>query len=96
MRFYRTDYDTCYKISIQISTFSDRATIGRTKLEYASAIWSPNTVKHCSLIKNIRWRATKCILNNPKEMSYTERLGTTDLFSLQGVSKKSLQLVKVW
>ena len=49
-------------------------TLVRPKLEYASAVWSPNTVKHCSLIENIQRRATKFILNYSKDMSYTERL----------------------
>ena len=58
-------------------------TLVRPKLEYASAVWSPNTVKHCSLIENIQRRATKFILNYSKDMSYTERLIATNLLPLE-------------
>ena len=53
------------------------------KTLYASAVWSPNTVKHCSLIENIQRRATKFILNYSKDMSYTERLIATNLLPLE-------------
>jgi hypothetical protein len=36
-------------------------------------VWSPSTVKHRALIENIQRRATKFILNYPKNMSYQER-----------------------
>ena len=49
----------------------------RPKLEYASCLWSPYTVKYRSLIKNVQRRATKFILN------YTERLANTNLLPLE-------------
>ncbi len=46
-------------------------------------MWSPRTVKYRSLIENVQRRATKFILNYPKEMTYTERLITTNLLPLE-------------
>jgi hypothetical protein len=55
----------------------------RLKLEYASNVWSPSTVKHLSLIENIQRRATKFILNYSKNMSYQEILIKTNLLPLE-------------
>ena len=55
----------------------------RPKLEYASCLWSPYTVKYRSLIKNVQRRATKFILNYPTDMTYTERLANTNLLPLE-------------
>jgi hypothetical protein len=41
----------------------------RRKLEYASSMWSPYTIKHRLLIENVQRRATKFILNYPDNMS---------------------------
>ena len=46
----------------------------RSKLEYASNVWSPYTIKHKLLIENVQRRATRFILNYPKDMCYKERL----------------------
>jgi hypothetical protein len=54
-------------------------TLVRPKLEYDSNVWSPSAVKLRSLMENVQRRATKFILNYPKEMSYTERLIATNL-----------------
>jgi hypothetical protein len=44
-------------------------------LEYCSSSWSPSTVKHRALVKNVQRRATKFILNYPpREDSYPDRL----------------------
>ena len=58
-------------------------TLVRPKLEYASNVLSPSAVKRRSLMENVQRRATKFILNYPKEMSYTERLITTNLLPLE-------------
>ena len=55
----------------------------RPKLEYASNVWSPNTIKYRSIIENVQRRATKFILNYPKDMSYPERLVVTNLLPLE-------------
>ena len=55
----------------------------RPKLEYASNVWSPNTIKYRSVIQNVQRRATKFILNYPKNMSYPERLVETNLLPLE-------------
>ena len=52
------------------------------KLEYASDVWSPNTIKYRSIIENVQRRATKLILNYTKDMSYPERLFETNLLPL--------------
>lgn len=55
----------------------------RPKLEYASSLWSPYTVKHRSLIENVQRRATKFILNYPPDVKYAERLIKTNLLPLE-------------
>ena len=55
----------------------------RPKLEYASSVWSPYTIKHRLLIENVQRRATKFILNYPDNMSYVDRLQKTNLLSLE-------------
>ena len=55
----------------------------RPKLEYASNVWSPYTVKHKLLIENVQRRATRFILNYPKGMCYKERLQKTSLLPLE-------------
>ena len=65
------------RISRGITDFATRrllyCTLVRPKLEYASNVWSPSAVKHRSLIENVQRRATKFILNYPKEMTYTRK-----------------------
>ena len=55
----------------------------RPKLEYASNVWSPNTIKYRSIIENVQRRATKFILNYPKDMFNPERLVETNLLPLE-------------
>ena len=55
----------------------------KPKLEYASNVWSPNTIKYRSIIENVQRRATKFILNYPKDMPYPERLVETNLLPLE-------------
>ena len=55
----------------------------RPKLEYASSVWSPYTIKHHLLIENVQRRATKFILNYPENMPYTERLQKAKLLPLE-------------
>jgi hypothetical protein len=54
----------------------------RPKLEYASSVWSPYTIKHHLLIDNVQRRATKFILNYPDNMSYVDRMQKTNLLPL--------------
>ena len=56
--------------------------IVRPNLEYGSNLWSPYTIKYCSLVENVQRRATKFILNYPRDMSYTERLVKLNLLPL--------------
>ena len=44
------------------------------QLEYCSQLRSPIPVNHKLLLENVQWRATKFILNYPKDMTYKERL----------------------
>ncbi len=44
------------------------------QLEYCSQLWSPIQVNQKLLLENVQWRATKFILNYPKDMTYKERL----------------------
>ena len=55
----------------------------RSKLEYASNVWSPYTIKHKLLIENVQRRATRFILNYPKDMCYKERLQKINLLPLE-------------
>ena len=55
----------------------------RPKLEYASSVWSPYTIKHRLLIENVQRRASKFILNYPENMSYIERLQKAKLLPLE-------------
>ena len=55
----------------------------RPKFEYASNVWSPNTMKHRSKIENVQGRGTKFILNYAKDMSYPERLVEKSLLPLE-------------
>jgi hypothetical protein len=54
----------------------------RPKLECASSVWSPYTIKNRLLIENVQRRATKFILNYPDNMSYVDRLQNTNLLPL--------------
>ena len=45
----------------------------RPKLEYGSNLRSPYTSKHRSLLENTQRRATKFMLNYPKNLTYKER-----------------------
>ena len=53
------------------------------KLEFASEIWSPYTCKDKLLLESVKCRATKFILNYPKDISYKERLLKLDLLPLE-------------
>ncbi len=44
------------------------------QLEYCSQLRSPIQVNQKLLLENVQWRATKFILNYPKDMTYKERL----------------------
>ena len=55
----------------------------RSKLEYASNVWSPYTIKHKLLIENVQRRATRFILYYPKDMCYKERLQKINLLPLE-------------
>ena len=54
----------------------------RPKLEYGSNLWSPYTSKHRALLENIQCRATKFLLNYPKNLTYKERLIELNLLPL--------------
>ena len=55
----------------------------RSKLEYASNVWSPYTIKLKLLVENVQRRATRYILNYPKDMCYKERLQKINLLPLE-------------
>jgi hypothetical protein len=84
------------RISRGITDFTARrllyCTLVRPKLEYASNVWSPSAVKHRSLIENVQRRADEVHSKfedeqrssfYPKEMTYRERLITTNLLPLE-------------
>ena len=50
---------------------------------FSRSCMTSRTVKHRALIENIQRRATKFILNYPKNMSYQERLIKTNLLPLE-------------
>ena len=58
-------------------------TLVRPKLEYASSVWSPYTIKHRMLVENVQRQAAKLILNYPENMSYVDRLHKTNLLPLE-------------
>lgn len=53
------------------------------QLEYACELWSPYTSKDKLLFKNVQCRATKCILNYPRDMSYRDWLFKLSLLPLE-------------
>ena len=55
----------------------------RPVLEYASNLWSPYTIKHKSLVENVQRRATKFILNYPKDLTYADRLMKVNILPLE-------------
>ena len=55
----------------------------RLKLEYGSNLWSPYTSKHRALLENTQRRATKFMLNYPKNLTYKERLIELNLLPLE-------------
>ena len=55
----------------------------RPKLEYGSNLWSPYTSKHRTLLENTQRRATKFMLNYPKNLTYKERLIELNLLPLE-------------
>ena len=57
--------------------------IVRPKLEYASELWSPCTCKDKLLLETVQRRATKFILNYPKDMSYKDRLLKLNILPLE-------------
>jgi hypothetical protein len=58
-------------------------TVVRPKLEYCSSLWSSYTGKHRLLIENVQRRATRFILNYPKDMPYPLRLQKLRLLPLK-------------
>ena len=68
--------------------------IVRPKLESAREICSPYTCKDKVLLENVQRRATKLILNYPKDISYKDRLLKLDLLPLEnGRDLKDLVLI---
>ena len=57
--------------------------IVRPQLEYACELWSPYTSKDKLLLENVQRRATKFILNYPRDMSYRDRLVKLSLLPLE-------------
>ena len=57
--------------------------IVRPQLEYACELWSPYTSKDKLLLENVLRRATKFILNYPRDRSYRDRLLKLSLLSLE-------------
>ena len=57
--------------------------IVRPQLEYACELWSPYTSKDKLLVVNVQRRATKFILNYPRDMSYRDRLVKLSLLPLE-------------
>ena len=55
----------------------------RPVLEYASNLWSPYTIMHKSLVENVQRRATKFILNYPKDLTYADRLMKVNILPLE-------------
>ena len=55
----------------------------RPKLEYASNLWCPYLIKYQLLVENVQRRATRFILNYPKNMSYRERLVKINILPLE-------------
>ena len=55
----------------------------RPQLEYACELWSPYTSKDKLLLENVQRKATKFILNYPKDMSYRDRLFKPSLLPLE-------------
>jgi hypothetical protein len=53
------------------------------QLEYCSQLWSPIQVNQKLLLENVQRRATKFILNYPKDMTYKERLLKLKLLPLE-------------
>ena len=53
----------------------------RPHLEYATAVWSPSLKKNIHSIENVQRRATK-LIENLKNLTYTERLKKLDLPTL--------------
>ena len=57
--------------------------IVRPQLEYACELWSPYTSNDKLLLENVQRRATKFILNYPRDMSYRDRLVKLSLLPLE-------------
>ena len=55
----------------------------RSQLEYACELWSPYTSKDKLLLENVQRRATKFILNYPRDMPYRDRLLKLSLLPLE-------------
>ena len=53
------------------------------QLEYCSQLWSPIQVNQKLFLENVQRRATKSILNYPKNMTYKERLLKLKLLPLE-------------
>ena len=60
----------------------------RPQLEYACELWSPYTSKDKKLLlENVQRRATKFILNYPRDRSYRERLLKLSLLPIESRRK---------
>ena len=64
-------------------------TLVRPKLEYASSVWSPYTIKHRMLVENVQRRATKFILNYPGKHVIRGTV-TENKSSTTGIPKRNL------
>ena len=63
--------------------------IVQPQLEYACELWSPYTSKDKQLQKNVQCRATKFILNYPRDMLYSDRLFKLSLFGTYNTTRKT-------
>ena len=69
--------------------------IVRPQLEYACELWSPYTSKDKLLLENVQRRATKFILNYPRDMSYRDRPVKLSLLPLE-YRRKMKDLVLIY
>ena len=53
----------------------------RPQLEYCVQVWNPFLAKDIDLLERVQRHATKC-LHSLSNLSYEERLGRLDLYSL--------------
>ena len=70
-------------------------TLVRPILEYGSVIWSPHLKKDIDLIESIQRRATRVCLPKLRNLTYTDRLTTLNLYSL-AYRRKRGDLIQVY